>query len=215
MFQELWPLLQRREIINLQLIKNDDMINIIVIPTEGTSIKDPTEAQRTALTMPFAVKGTPEDLDEGLAAKLLRDGVKAHLTIEDQAKKISEQTAAGVAAMEQEQKEKLKNKSSSVSKSGPATKPKSPPEPPPEPPKKPLPPSLFDAPADDSKDSTAPAPVNDIAQVESVAPSAAPSSTPMTPVSAPAASLPGFSDDSDEEEELLRTPIDEDMLVAA
>jgi PRTRC genetic system protein E len=216
MFQELMPLLQRREKLSMSLIANGDKITIIVLPEPGTMIKEPTEAQVAALKTPFTLTGLPEDLDKGIVNELLKDYDAQHRSIEAQALEMKEQMAAAAAKMEEERKEKMKSRhvSGSKSKTEPATAKKPDPPVPPDPPKKPLPPSLFDAPADAPKEEPE---VEPESEVEPAIPSV--DQPPVQTETAESASdLALVSNDEDDEElELLRTPIDEpaDMEQAA
>jgi PRTRC genetic system protein E len=140
MFKELAPYLRQRAVLLTVTRLEDDQISVNIIP------KKLGEGENTALTTPFKLTGTAEELDRDLPSSIV-DFVAAHLQLKSTLERAkAEMDAAGKTAQAEARAKKLPAK-----KDPPKTEPAKPVavakpvEPPtPEPPKTF---SLFDAPA--------------------------------------------------------------------
>ena len=101
MFKELAPYLRQRAVLLTVTRLEDDQISVNIIP------KKLQEGENTALTTPFKLTGTAEELDRDLPSSIV-DFVAAHLQLKntlDRAK--AEMDAAGKAAQAEARAKKL------------------------------------------------------------------------------------------------------------
>ena len=100
-FKELAPLLRQRAVLLTVTRHEDDQISVNIIP------KKLQEGENTALTTPFKLTGTAEELDRDLPSSIV-DYVASHLQLKstlDKAK--AEMDAAGKAAQAEARAKKL------------------------------------------------------------------------------------------------------------
>lgn len=143
MFKELAPYLRQRAVLLTVTHLEDDQISVNIIP------KKLKEGENTALTTPFKLTGTAEELDRDLPSSIV-DFVAAHLQLKSTLERAkSEMDAAGKAAQAEARAKKQPPKKdppkAEPAKPVPVAKPIEPAKP--EPPKSF---SLFDAPAADT-----------------------------------------------------------------
>jgi PRTRC genetic system protein E len=101
MFKELAPYLRQRAVLLTLTRLEDDQISVNIIP------KKLQDSENTALTTPFKLTGTAEELDRDLPSSIV-DFVAAHLQLKstlDRAK--AEMDAAGKAAQAEARAKKL------------------------------------------------------------------------------------------------------------
>jgi PRTRC genetic system protein E len=101
MFKELAPYLRQRAVLLTVTRLEDDQISVNIIP------KKLQDGENTALTTPFKLTGTAEELDRDLPSSIV-DFVAAHLQLKntlDRAK--AEMDAAGKAAQAEARAKKL------------------------------------------------------------------------------------------------------------
>lgn len=101
MFKELAPYLRQRAVLLTVTRLEDDQISVNIIP------KKLQDSENTALTTPFKLTGTAEELDRDLPSSIV-DFVAAHLQLKntlDRAK--AEMDAAGKAAQAEARAKKL------------------------------------------------------------------------------------------------------------
>jgi PRTRC genetic system protein E len=101
MFKELAPYLRQRAVLLTVTRLDDDQISVNIIP------KKLQEGENTALTTPFKLTGTAEELDRDLPSSIV-DFVATHLQLKstlDRAK--AEMDAAGKAAQAEARAKKL------------------------------------------------------------------------------------------------------------
>ena len=101
MFKELAPYLRQRAVLLTVTRLDDDQISVNIIP------KKLQDGENTALTTPFKLTGTAEELDRDLPSSIV-DFVAAHLQLKstlDRAK--AEMDAAGKAAQAEARAKKL------------------------------------------------------------------------------------------------------------
>lgn len=114
MFKELAPYLRQRAVLLTVTRLDDDQISVNIIP------KKLQDGENTALTTPFKLTGTAEELDRDLPSSIV-DFVAAHLQLKstlDRAK--AEMDAAGKAAQAEARAKKLPAKKDQA-KAEPAT----------------------------------------------------------------------------------------------
>ena len=114
MFKELAPYLRQRAVLLTVTRLDDDQISVNIIP------KKLQDGENTALTTPFKLTGTAEELDRDLPSSIV-DFVAAHLQLKstlDRAK--AEMDAAGKAAQAEARAKKLPAKKDQA-KAQPAT----------------------------------------------------------------------------------------------
>ncbi len=114
MFKELAPYLRQRAVLLTVTRLDDDQISVNIIP------KKLQDGENTALTTPFKLTGTAEELDRDLPSSIV-DFVAAHLQLKstlDRAK--AEMDAAGKAAQAEARAKKLPAKKD-LTKTEPAT----------------------------------------------------------------------------------------------
>lgn len=138
MFRELAPLLRQRAVLLTVTHLEEDQIRVNVLPKQvGTS-------ENTALTIPFSVTGTAEELDEQLPQAFVQF-VGKHLEL----KNTLEAAKAEMDAAAKQAKEEAKSKTKTTAKKPEPVPAK------PEPPKHAAAPSLFD-PLPEAAESTSP-----------------------------------------------------------
>jgi PRTRC genetic system protein E len=140
MFKELAPYLRQRAVLLTVTRLEDDQISVNIIP------KKLQEGENTALTTPFKLTGTAEELDRDLPSSIV-DFVAAHLQLKSTLERAkAEMDAAGKAAHAEARAKKVsaKNEPAKSEVKAPANEVTKPAEP-----RKPEPPktsSLFDMP---------------------------------------------------------------------
>ncbi len=138
MFRELAPLLRQRAVLLTVTHLEEDQIRVNVLPKQvGTG-------ENTALTIPFSVTGTAEELDEQLPQAFVQF-VGKHLEL----KNTLEAARAEMDAAAKQAKEEAKSKTKTTAKKPEPVPAK------PEPPKQAAAPSLFD-PLPEAAESTLP-----------------------------------------------------------
>jgi len=140
MFKELAPYLRQRAVLLTVTRLEDDQISVNIIP------KKLQDSENTALTTPFKLTGTAEELDRDLPSSIV-DFVAAHLQLKSTLERAkAEMDAAGKAAQAEARAKKLpaKKEQPKAEPEKPAVAPKLVEVAKPEPPKTF---SLFDAPA--------------------------------------------------------------------
>ena len=131
MFKELAPYLRQRAVLLTVTRLEDDQISVNIIP------KKLNESENTALTTPFKLTGTAEDLDRDLPSSIV-DFVASHLQLKSTLERAkAEMDAAGKAAQAEARAKKVLPKKeqpkAETEKPATAAKPVEPPKP--EPPK--------------------------------------------------------------------------------
>src|ERR1700733_4822619 len=92
MFKELAPYLRQRAVLLTVTRLEDDQISVNIIP------KKLQDSENTALTTPFKLTGTAEELDRDLPSSIV-DFVAAHLQLKSTLERAkAEKVAAGKAA---------------------------------------------------------------------------------------------------------------------
>jgi PRTRC genetic system protein E len=140
MFKELAPYLRQRAVLLTVTRLEDDQISVNIIP------KKLKEGENTALTTPFKLTGTAEELDRELPSSIV-DFVAAHLLLKSTLERAkAEMDAAGKAAQAEARAKKVpaKGEQTKVESEKPATPAKQVEAAKPEPPKTF---GLFDTPA--------------------------------------------------------------------
>lgn len=140
MFKELAPYLRQRAVLLTVTRLEDDQISVNIIP------KKLQDGENTALTTPFKLTGTAEELDRDLPSSIV-DFVAAHLQLKSTLERAkAEMDAAGKAAQAEARAKKLpaKKEQPKAESEKPAVAPKPVEVARPEPPKTF---SLFDGPA--------------------------------------------------------------------
>ena len=140
MFKELAPYLRQRAVLLTVTRLEDDQISVNIIP------KKLQDSENTALTTPFKLTGTAEELDRDLPSSIV-DFVAAHLQLKSTLERAkAEMDAAGKAAQAEARAKKLpaKKEQPKAEPEKPAVAPKLVEVAKPEPPKTF---SFFDAPA--------------------------------------------------------------------
>jgi PRTRC genetic system protein E len=101
MFKELAPYLRQRAVLLTVTRLEDDQISVNIIP------KKLKEGENTALTTPFKLTGTAEELDRDLPSSIV-DFVAAHLQLKSTLERAkAEMDAAGKAAQAETRAKKL------------------------------------------------------------------------------------------------------------
>jgi PRTRC genetic system protein E len=101
MFKELAPYLQQRAVLLTVTRLEDDQISVNLIP------KKLQDGENTALTTPFKLTGTAEELDRDLPSSIV-DFVAAHLQLKSTLERAkAEMDAAGKAAQAEARAKKL------------------------------------------------------------------------------------------------------------
>jgi PRTRC genetic system protein E len=101
MFKELAPYLRQRAVLLTVTRLEDDQISVNIIP------KKLQEGENTALTTPFKLTGTAEELDRDLPSSIV-DFVAAHLQLKSTLERAkAEMDAAGRAAQAEARAKKL------------------------------------------------------------------------------------------------------------
>ena len=101
MFKELAPYLRQRAVLLTVTRLEDDQISVNIIP------KKLGEGENTALTTPFKLTGTAEELDRDLPSSIV-DFVASHLQLKNTLEKAkAEMDAAGKAAQAEARAKKL------------------------------------------------------------------------------------------------------------
>ena len=101
MFKELAPYLRQRAVLLTVTRLEDDQISVNIIP------KKLKEGENTALTTPFKLTGTAEELDRDLPSSIV-DFVAAHLQLKSTLERAkAEMDAAGKAAQAEARAKKL------------------------------------------------------------------------------------------------------------
>ncbi|MGD0446759.1 MAG: PRTRC system protein E [Edaphobacter sp.] len=101
MFKELAPYLRQRAVLLTVTRLEDDQISVNIIP------KKLQDGENTALTTPFKLTGTAEELDRGLPSSIV-DFVAAHLQLKSTLERAkAEMDAAGKAAQVEARAKKL------------------------------------------------------------------------------------------------------------
>jgi PRTRC genetic system protein E len=101
MFKELAPYLRQRAVLLTVTRLEDDQISVNIIP------KKLQEGENTALTTPFKLTGTAEELDRDLPSSIV-DFVAAHLQLKSTLERAkAEMDAAGKAAQAEARAKKL------------------------------------------------------------------------------------------------------------
>ena len=104
MFKELAPYLRQRAVLLTVTRLEDDQISVNIIP------KKLQDSENTALTMPFKLTGTAEELDRDLPSSIV-DFVAAHLQLKSTLERAkAEMDAAGKAAQAEARAKKLPTK---------------------------------------------------------------------------------------------------------
>jgi PRTRC genetic system protein E len=104
MFKELAPYLRQRAVLLTVTRHEDDQISVNIIP------KKLHEGENTALTTPFKLTGTAEELDRDLPSSIV-DFVAAHLQLKSTLERAkAEMDAAGKAAQAEARAKKLSTK---------------------------------------------------------------------------------------------------------
>lgn len=107
MFKELAPYLRQRAVLLTVTRLEDDQISVNIIP------KKLGEGENTALTTPFKLTGTAEELDRDLPSSIV-DFVAAHLQLKSTLERAkAEMDAAGKAAQAEARAKKLPAKKES------------------------------------------------------------------------------------------------------
>jgi len=101
MFKELAPYLRQRAVLLTVTRLEDDQISVNIIP------KKLQDSENTALTTPFKLTGTAEELDRDLPSSIV-DFVAAHLQLKNTLERAkAEMDAAGKAAQAEARTKKL------------------------------------------------------------------------------------------------------------
>ena len=104
MFKELAPYLRQRAVLLTVTRLEDDQISVNIIP------KKLQDSENTALTTPFKLTGTAEELDRDLPSSIV-DFVAAHLQLKNTLERAkAEMDAAGRAAQAEARAKKLSAK---------------------------------------------------------------------------------------------------------
>lgn len=117
MFKELAPYLRQRAVLLTVTHLEDDQISVNIIP------KKLKEGENTALTTPFKLTGTAEELDRDLPSSIV-DFVAAHLQLKSTLERAkAEMDAAGKAAQAEARAKKVPTKKDEPAKPVAAVKP--------------------------------------------------------------------------------------------